>query len=90
MVGLRLLEEGVEEHSFEEQFGLKMEDVFGNQINRLIKMGLLEWLDKEGERHLRLTRQAWLLGNRVFREFIGLPKPPVIREQSHSTTTRVP
>ena len=90
MVGLRLLEEGVEEHSFEEQFGLKMEDVFGNQINRLIKMGLLEWLDSEGERHLRLTRQAWLLGNRVFREFIGLPKPPVIREQSHSTTTRVP
>lgn len=90
MVGLRLLEEGVEEHSFNLEFGFKMEEVFGIQINRLMKMGLLEWSDKGGKHHLRLTRQAWLLGNRVFREFIGLTQPSIIREQGHSTTTRVP
>lgn len=90
MVGLRLLQEGVNEHSFNLVFGFEMEEIFGNQITRLMKLGLLEWLEKEGARHLRLTRQAWLLGNRVFREFIGLPKPSVIKEQDYSTTTRVP
>lgn len=90
MVGLRLLEEGVDDHSFNKQFGFKMEKVFGNQIARLMGLGLLEWSENGNQRHLRLTRQAWLLANRVFREFIGLPQPSVIREQRYSTTTRVP
>lgn len=90
MVGLRLLDEGVDEHSFNQQFGFKMEEVFGNQITRLMGLGLLEWSEKRNSRHLRLTRQAWLLSNRVFREFIGLPQPSVLQEQRYSTTTRVP
>jgi oxygen-independent coproporphyrinogen-3 oxidase len=77
MVGLRLLEDGVSAADFQQRFGLSMKDAFGRQIAGLIQVGLLEWAG-EGQERLRLTRHGWLLGNRVFREFIDLPKPEAL------------
>ncbi len=90
MVGLRLLEEGVSANGFIQQFGFGIEEVFGDVISRLIQHGLLEWSGTTQERQLRLTTHAWLLGNRVFREFVGLNEPSILRERNHSTITRVP
>lgn len=90
MVGLRLLKEGVEADPFAQKFGFEMEEVFGERISKLTGQGLLEWTGSSNQRRLRLTRRAWLLGNRVFREFVGLPEPAVLRKKIHSTTTRVP
>lgn len=90
MVSLRLLNEGVEAASFAQRFGVELEEVFGDQIARLTRQGLLEWAGSSDQRRLRLTQQAWLLANRVFREFVGLKEPPVFRKNAHSTTTRVP
>ncbi|MBU0513101.1 MAG: coproporphyrinogen III oxidase family protein, partial [Chloroflexi bacterium] len=79
MTGLRLTREGVSPQTFRERFGQEMDDVFGNEIEDLIKLGLLEWLDSplpEGEglgvrERVRLTRRARLLGNQVFMRFVG-------------------
>lgn len=74
MVSLRLLEKGVDADEFEVRFGVRLHNTFTKQIDSLIDTGLLEWT--QGERNaIRLTRRGWLLGNRVFREFIGLPEP---------------
>lgn len=90
MVGLRLLKEGVETNGFVQQFGIEIEEVFGGLISRLVRQGLLEWAETDEQRCVRLSRRGWLLGNRVFREFVGLPEPAVIQNKVHSTTTRVP
>ncbi len=74
MVGLRLVEQGVSGADFQQRFGISLRDAFGAQIARLIQAGLLEWCGAQGE-HLRLSQRGWLLGNRVFMEFIDLPKP---------------
>lgn len=71
MVGLRLLEEGVSDDVFTQRFGRGLKAAFPTQIERLERVGLLEW---SGDR-LRLTRRGWLLGNRVFSEFVDLPEP---------------
>ena len=71
MMGLRLVQEGVSESNFLERFGGDLDQVFGSEINRLVRMGLLEWVSGISEgRNLRLTKPGRLLGNRVFREFI--------------------
>ncbi len=74
MVGLRLLDVGVSADEFQGRFGLSLQDAFGKQISRLVHAGLLEW-HGAGQERLRLTRRGWLLGNRVFMEFIDLPRP---------------
>jgi oxygen-independent coproporphyrinogen-3 oxidase len=71
MVGLRLMQEGVSEQRFAQRFGISLMDAFGEQIERLIHQDLLEWVSTEGQRRVRLTRRAWLIGNRVFAEFVG-------------------
>ena len=67
MMGLRLVEEGVSNETFTQRFGISLQDQFGPQIERLVRLGLLEWINEE---HLRLTRRGRLLGNQVFSEFI--------------------
>ncbi len=67
MMGLRLTEEGVSAEKFAARFGVSLENAFGEPIARLVGLGLLE---RVGDR-LRLTRRARLLGNVVFREFVG-------------------
>lgn len=69
MVGLRLTQVGVSRERFLERFGVEMESVFGPEIDLLTQQGLLEW--SGGHESLRLTRRGRLLGNRVFREFVG-------------------
>lgn len=69
MMGLRLVLEGVSNQDFLQRFGKNLQEVFGNQIDRLITIGLLEWTGAIGQR-LRLTKKGYLLGNQVFKEFI--------------------
>jgi oxygen-independent coproporphyrinogen-3 oxidase len=66
-MGLRLLEEGISPKVFLDRFGQDQFSVFGEKLKRLIDQELLEY-SLEG--NLRLTRNAWLVANRVFREFI--------------------
>ncbi|MCC6147263.1 MAG: radical SAM family heme chaperone HemW [Anaerolineaceae bacterium] len=70
MVGLRLTREGVQAAGFLKRFGLSLQDAFPAQIHKLIFSGLLEW-QGEQKTALRLTKRGRLLGNRVFREFVG-------------------
>jgi len=69
MMGLRLTKEGVTDEVYRKRFGMTLEGCYGFQIQRLISLGLLEWVDKPNRR-LRLTVKGRLLGNQVFREFI--------------------
>ncbi|MBD3917916.1 oxygen-independent coproporphyrinogen III oxidase [Paenibacillus sp. PR3] len=70
MVGLRLLQ-GVNAESFGRQFpGHTMEGVFGEQLDRLVRDGLLEAIPSNGG--YRLTEKGIPLGNEVFGAFIGV------------------
>jgi oxygen-independent coproporphyrinogen-3 oxidase len=69
MMGLRLVIEGVSNYEFQQRFGFSLMQRFGVQIDRLVKIGLLEWVGEETG-ILRLTNKGHLLGNQVFREFI--------------------
>lgn len=90
MVGLRLVVEGVSASGFEARFGMPLESVFPRQIDKMTRLGLLEWAQHEGYRVLRLTRPGWLLGNQVFSEFVGLRAPKNWSELGQTTTTLVP
>jgi oxygen-independent coproporphyrinogen-3 oxidase len=70
MVGLRLTQDGVSARSFQERFGQTLSEAFGAEIEPLISMHLLEWVDQENPR-LRLTRRGRMLGNQVFMRFVG-------------------
>ena len=65
MVGLRLTQEGVSRSSFQQRFGIPVEQVFGKEIDQMARAGLLE----SGE-ILRLTQHGHLLGNQVFMQFV--------------------
>jgi putative oxygen-independent coproporphyrinogen III oxidase len=67
MTGLRLVQEGVSEEEFQARFGQSMLEVYGKEINELIKLGLLEqWT----EQAIRITKHGRLLGNQVFMRFV--------------------
>jgi oxygen-independent coproporphyrinogen-3 oxidase len=73
MTGLRLTQEGVSDDVFKTRFGTSMQDVFGKEIEELLKMGLIEnntpeFLKNSGV--LRLTPRGRLLGNQVFMRFV--------------------
>lgn len=77
ITGLRLTREGISAAEFRARFGDELEDVYGRDINRLIGLGLLEWLDETGSPagggagvRLRLTARARLVANQVFVEFV--------------------
>jgi len=70
ITGLRLTLEGISAETFRERFGQDMGDVFGEEIEDLVRLGLLEWADGAGVR-ARLTRRGRLLGNQVFMRFVG-------------------
>jgi len=73
MTGLRLTQEGVSSHEFQTRFGQSMQDVFGREINELLKMGLIEKQTSEFFKNsevLRLTKHGRLLGNQVFMRFV--------------------
>ncbi|WKZ48129.1 MAG: radical SAM family heme chaperone HemW [Anaerolineales bacterium] len=71
--GLRLTREGISIDEFEQRFGKKLQDVFGKEIDELLKLGLLESKTSEFSKNsevLRLTPRACLLGNQVFMRFV--------------------
>ena len=66
MLGLRLVREGVTFERFQQRHGQSMQAVFGAEIERLARLGLLERLPDR----VRLTHQARLVGNQVFAAFL--------------------
>jgi oxygen-independent coproporphyrinogen-3 oxidase len=77
MTGLRLTQEGIGEEEFRKRFGQSVREAYGNEITELLKVGLIERLNKpplpgeEGaDGRLRLTRHGRLLGNQVFMRFV--------------------
>ena len=84
MVGLRLTKEGISSQAFWERFGEEMENVFGKEVDELVRLNLLEWIDpitnlpvlgnevwRKRKRSIRLTTYGRLLGNQVFLHFVG-------------------
>lgn len=69
MMGLRLTLEGVSRQAFVERFGEELDRLFAEEIDDLIRKGLLEWGGEQSDR-LRLTVKGRLLGNQVFYRFI--------------------
>jgi oxygen-independent coproporphyrinogen III oxidase len=68
MTGLRLTQEGVSKQTFQERFGQSIDEVYGREIEELLRLGLIEY--GAGER-LRITQRGRLLGNQVFMRFVG-------------------
>ncbi len=66
MLGLRLLGAGVSRAGFRARFGVDVADVYPDELAGLQRRGLIEVNDER----VRLTPQGWLLGNRVFAEFL--------------------
>lgn len=66
MLGLRLVDEGVNRSRFQDRFGVTIEQAYGPIVERLIAQELLE----SSAACLRLTPRGRLLGNRVFGEFL--------------------
>jgi oxygen-independent coproporphyrinogen-3 oxidase len=71
MLGLRLIDEGIDRARFADRFGVELADVYGAVIAQLVNQGLIEDLSDR----IRLTARGRLLGNRVFAEF--LPEPTI-------------
>ena len=70
MMGMRLTEEGISAKDFVERFGVRLEIIYSEEIAKLQKRELVEWIVKNGQQRLRLTQKGRLLGNQVFLEFI--------------------
>ncbi len=66
MLGLRLLDEGVEDAAFLARHGSTLEEVYGETIARLTELGLLE---RSSDR-VRVTRRGLMLANDVSARFL--------------------
>ncbi len=66
ILGLRLVEEGVEFERFARRFGERLESLYESELGDLEELGLVE---VTAER-LRLTPRGRLLGNEVFERFL--------------------
>lgn len=80
MLGLRLTEEGVRSAAFYRRYGLPFEELFASQIHKLEQEKLIEWIDNYNP-GIRLTEKGRLLGNLVFREFVGIDEPQNFKNQ---------
>lgn len=77
MLGLRLTDEGISNARFVEQYGLGIRDAFPDEVDDLLRLGLVEWAsDSRPPVHLgsglrlRLTPRARLVANQVFIRFV--------------------
>ncbi len=73
MTGLRLTQEGVSADEFQLRFGKSMREIFGKEIDGLLKVGLIENETSEFSRNsevFRLTKHGRLLGNQAFMRFV--------------------
>ncbi|WP_407269495.1 radical SAM family heme chaperone HemW [Radiobacillus sp. PE A8.2] len=64
-LGLRKLQ-GVSKTTFQQKFGLEMENIYGEAITFLTQKG---WLEETTDR-IKLTEEGSLFGNSVFQEFL--------------------
>lgn len=69
ILGLRL-KDGICIEEFEKKFNVDIYSVFKEQIDKNLKLGLLEKYILEGKNHLKLTAKGQDLANVVWREFI--------------------
>ena len=67
MTGLRLTQEGVSAEEFQSRYGLSVPEVYGKEIDELLKLRLIE-IDS-GNR-IKLSKRGRLLGNQVFMRFL--------------------
>ena len=70
MTGLRLTQEGVSEDEFQARFGRSLQEVYGNEMNELLNVGLIERIENNNCPYLRITKHGRLLGNQVFMRFV--------------------
>jgi oxygen-independent coproporphyrinogen-3 oxidase len=83
MTGLRLTQEGVSEEDFQARFGQPMREIYGKEIEELLKLGLIDSPSPSGRLRsapqggvrgegdiFRLTKRGRLLGNQVFMRFV--------------------
>jgi oxygen-independent coproporphyrinogen-3 oxidase len=66
MLGLRLVQEGVGEEEFAVRHGVALEDVYGEVIAEMARMGMMErtgW-------GVRLTRRGLMVANEVCARFV--------------------
>ncbi len=68
ILGLRLLQEGLERSAFRSRFGVDPVDVYQAQIERLLKFGLIS----VSTSRVTLTRRAYPIANQVFVEFLDV------------------
>jgi oxygen-independent coproporphyrinogen-3 oxidase len=66
ILGLRLVREGVQASAFAQRFGCSLDEVYGEVIEELSALGLIE----RTEDGIRLTRRAYLVSNQVFIRFL--------------------
>lgn len=83
ITGLRLTQEGISEEEFQARFGQSLHEVYGKEIEDLLKLGLIEipspiraecCANEAGRggrgKGIRLSRRGRLLGNQVFVRFV--------------------
>lgn len=66
---LRLVQAGIAAADFQSRFGRELREVYGKEIEDLIRLGLLE--ETKPSAGYRLTQRGRLLGNQVFMRFVG-------------------
>ena len=69
MLGLRLVDEGVQQLRFKEYFDRSYVEVFEEEIKLLLNQGLIEWVDRS-HMAMKLTRRGVLVANYVFMQFV--------------------
>jgi oxygen-independent coproporphyrinogen III oxidase len=73
MTGLRLTRQGISFDEFQARFGTSLREVYGKEIDELLKLGLVESKTSEFFKNsevLTLTQRGRLLGNQVFMRFV--------------------
>lgn len=66
LLGLRLTQEGVGKEYFKRRFGVRLEDIYAEELRELRERGLVEW----DEAAARLTKGGRLVANWVFEKFV--------------------
>ena len=70
MLGLRLIQQGVSVDRFMDRYQVSLQEKFGAVLDRLIRLGLIEWVGEGDNRRVRLTHHGILVANQVFMEFV--------------------
>ncbi|MBG0787044.1 MAG: radical SAM family heme chaperone HemW [Anaerolineaceae bacterium] len=70
MLGLRLLDQGVNAKEFFMRYGVPLEDKFSAEIERFMDLGLLEWVGSGDIKRIRLTHHGVMVANQVFMAFV--------------------